>query len=259
MSTSNRLLPFSPSNRASRANTASSSRLPTPDPSPAVSRRRTHSEANDDSENAPPPATVIPGRKRRKKDGVANQMDREVWGLTDVEICDASKATWKSDAYDHYNITLRRDEVQKILYFRFLCKFGHESHSAIERRREKSSNGTSNLLRTAQTCDEERGIVVTSSAAAQHSYSAAAHRAIIVMRTATSNRPFNFVNDKYYKMEVELLRPGTIIPSASTVSRDLKLLYLELSKGVKSYFVKRDRPIHAVIDGWTAPLGTNFL
>ncbi|KAJ7676681.1 hypothetical protein DFH06DRAFT_976466, partial [Mycena polygramma] len=77
-------------------------------------------------------------------------------------------------------------------------------------------NGTSNLLRTSQQCDEERGIVVASSTAAP-SYS---HRAIIVMRTATSNRPFNFVNDKYYKMEVELLRPGTIIPSASTVSRD---------------------------------------
>ncbi|KAJ7609203.1 hypothetical protein DFH06DRAFT_1017302 [Mycena polygramma] len=96
-----------------------------------------------------------------------------------------------------------------------------------------------NLLRTAQQCDEERGIVVTLSAAAARSYSAAAHRAIIVMRTATSHRPFNFVNDKYYKMEVELLRPGIVIPSASTVSRDLKLLYLELSKGVKSYFVVR--------------------
>lgn len=59
------------------------------------------------------------------------------------------------------------------------------------------------------------------------------------MRTATSHRPFNSVNDKYYRMEVELLRPGTIIPSASTVSRDLNLLYMELSKGVKSYFAVR--------------------
>jgi hypothetical protein len=78
-------------------------------------------------------------------------------------------------------------------------------------------------------------------------YSPAAHRAIIVMRTATSNRPFNFVMDKYYKMEVQLLRPGTIIPSPATVSSDLKLLYLELSKGVKKYFVVRLYVYHRVV------------
>ncbi|KAJ6565229.1 hypothetical protein DFH09DRAFT_919719, partial [Mycena vulgaris] len=49
--------------------------------------------------------------------------------------------------------------------------------------------------------------------------------------------PFNFVNDKYYKTGVELLRPGTILPSRSTIPRDLKLLYFELSRNVESYFV----------------------
>ncbi|KAJ7762452.1 hypothetical protein B0H16DRAFT_1276561, partial [Mycena metata] len=67
-------------------------------------------------------------------------------------------------------------------------------------------------------------------------YSPAVHQVIIAMRMATSHQPFNSVNDKYYCMEVKLLCPGTIIPSASTVSRDLNLLYVELSKGVKSYF-----------------------
>ncbi|KAJ7706650.1 hypothetical protein B0H16DRAFT_1345807, partial [Mycena metata] len=100
-------------------------------------------------------------------------------------------------------------------------------------------NGTTNLLKTAQACDAARGIITSTSSTAVSTYSPAAHRAIIAMRTATSHRPFNAVNDKYYKMEVELLRPGTIIPSASTVSRDVNLLYVELSKNIKSYFTVR--------------------
>ncbi|KAJ7809114.1 hypothetical protein B0H14DRAFT_2271746, partial [Mycena olivaceomarginata] len=53
----------------------------------------------------------------------------------------------------------------------------------------------------------DRGIVVPSSTKAALPYSLAAHRAILAMRTATSNRPFNIVTDKYYRTEVELLRP----------------------------------------------------
>jgi hypothetical protein len=56
------------------------------------------------------------------------------------------------------------------------------------------------------------------------------------MKSATSNRPFNAVHDKYYHMEVEMLRPGTKIPHATTVSPDIKLLYVELSKTVRDYF-----------------------
>ncbi|KAJ7107695.1 hypothetical protein C8R44DRAFT_543336, partial [Mycena epipterygia] len=97
-----------------------------------------------------------------------------------------------------------------------------------------SSNGTTNFLKTARECDADRGIVTTHVASAPE-YSPAAHRAIIALQTATSNRPFNAVNEKYYKMEVEMLRP--VIPAATTVSRDLKLLYLEQSRKVKSYFV----------------------
>jgi hypothetical protein len=89
------------------------------------------------------------------------------------------------------------------------------------------------------------------------------------MHLATSNRPANSVNDKYYKKEVELLRPGTKLPSASTVGRDLKVLYFKGSEEVKEYFSvcipsafstveltscqKYDGWVHTAADGWTAP------
>lgn len=91
---------------------------------------------------------------------------------------------------------------------------------------------------SAAKCDRQRGVAPTTSRTVMTSplYSEAAHRAIIALRCATSHRPFNSVNDKYYHKEVELLQPGTKIPAPSTVSLDIKHIYLELSKTVRTYF-----------------------
>ncbi|KAF9522281.1 hypothetical protein CPB83DRAFT_777290, partial [Crepidotus variabilis] len=67
-------------------------------------------------------------------------------------------------------------------------------------------------------------------------YTPARHQAVIALRCATSHRPANYVNDPLYRQEVQLLRPSTVIPSASTVGRDINRLYLEGSKNVKKYF-----------------------
>jgi hypothetical protein len=124
------------------------------------------------------------------------------------------------------------------MIFVFTCKNHPTTHEPHERERSKTSAGTSNLKNTAQKCDKEQGIVAPLAPTATYAtaYSAAAHRAIIALRCATDHRPFNSVADKYYKMEVELLRPGTKIPAPTTVSLDIKHLYLELSKGVREYF-----------------------
>ena len=136
------------------------------------------------------------------------------------------------------------------------------------------------MRNSAAKCDRQRGVVPTTSttvASASPFYSEAAHRAIIALRCATSHRPFNFVNDKYYHKEVELLRPGTKIPAPTTVSLDIKHIYLELSKTVRMYFKvqvhlyciwsythilpvqNRNRAVHLAIDGWTSPLTSSYL
>jgi len=76
-------------------------------------------------------------------------------------------------------------------------------------------------------------------------YSVAEHHVIIALKSATSHRPFNAVHDKYYRMEVELLQPGTVIPHAMTVSHDIKHLYIELSKTVRDYF-----KVHHMFVSW---------
>ncbi|KAJ7911010.1 hypothetical protein B0H13DRAFT_1615091, partial [Mycena leptocephala] len=96
--------------------------------------------------------------------------------------------------------------------------------------------GTKNLQRSMEQCCRKRGVAadVDSSKGAQQDlfrsisrYTLAHHRALIALRCARSHRPFNSVKDELYLEEVELLRPGTHVPSPSTVSRDVQTLYLE--------------------------------
>ncbi|KAJ7619598.1 hypothetical protein FB45DRAFT_678124, partial [Roridomyces roridus] len=67
-------------------------------------------------------------------------------------------------------------------------------------------------------------------------YSEATHRTLIALRCASSKRPFNQVEDKFYRQEVELLRPGTKVPSADTVANNVQRLYRTLAADVRDYF-----------------------
>ncbi|KAJ3500635.1 hypothetical protein NLJ89_g9707 [Agrocybe chaxingu] len=90
-------------------------------------------------------------------------------------------------------------------------------------------------------------------------YSHAGHRALIALRCAKFCRPFNMVSDDDYHLEVAMLHPNTVPPSPSTISRDVKAIYLELGRHVLTYFKDRNAPIHLVLDGWTSPLIASYL
>jgi hypothetical protein len=96
----------------------------------------------------------------------------------------------------------------------------------------KTGHGTTNLQKSELGCNALQGVAAPAMATTPTSYTPAAHCTIIAMRSATSNHSFNTVTDKYYKMEVEMLRPRTVIPHLSTVLQDIKHLYIELSKTV---------------------------
>jgi hypothetical protein len=144
--------------------------------------------------------------------------------------------------YDHYNIKIQRefktDKSPDSITYLFICKTHPTSHKTVYCPREKRE-GTSNLNKTLNACLEAQGLERTrnkKSTTTSLPYSAENHRAIIAMRSAVHGRSFNEFQDKYYKMEVEMLRPGTVLPHPSTVSRDLNEIYLKLSNHVKNYF-----------------------
>lgn len=201
-------------------------------------------------------------RKKSKKRSIYNQSDEEVWDLRDDVIVGTSAIVriaqrqnlnfhiaaalerWTAACYSHYDVSLRRHvntRGKRSILFRFTCKHKNIDHSVHERARENTAHGTTNLKLGAEKCDSDRGVATStssgvSSASGVLPYSAARHRAIIALRCASSQRPFNVVADKYYRAEVELLRPGTSVPSPSTVSDDIKWVHLKWSQKVVEYF-----------------------
>ncbi|KAF9461417.1 hypothetical protein BDZ94DRAFT_1221376 [Collybia nuda] len=100
-----------------------------------------------------------------------------------------------------------------------------------------TAEGTSNLVKTKNACLEVRGLSVESKAPVTLPYSEASHRALIALRAAKYNHPFNAVLDDDYQEEVRMLRPGTALPSPSTVSRDINAIYIAMGDFIRSYFM----------------------
>lgn len=111
----------------------------------------------------------------------------------------------------------------------------------------QTSDGTTNMGRKVKSCLERRGISAAGmSKGAQQTleksvsqYTKARHRTLIALRCAIDKRPYDSISDELYIEEVDLLRPGTKLPSPSTVSRDVQALYSEGGKRVKEYFAVR--------------------
>jgi len=173
---------------------------------------------------------------------------------------DAAVKSWKSPVYSHYNVTLRRDfddddeDSPSTMFFVFTCKTDLARHKPHLRPREKTSEGTANLKLGAEKCDERNGVVGAASALDTGSiaptYSVAAHRALIALRCAKNHRPFNSILDEDYQTEVQMLRPGTVLPHPITVSRDIRVIYVETAKKVRDYF-KVDFSPHFLMRGST--------
>ncbi|KIK79421.1 hypothetical protein PAXRUDRAFT_161343 [Paxillus rubicundulus Ve08.2h10] len=124
------------------------------------------------------------------------------------------------------------------MLYAFTCKYANPDHSIKTRLRQKTGDGTSDLKDTAEKCDHCRGALSSWPKDSKNvlPYSKAAHCAIIALCCAKNQCPFNMVNDKYYKMEVQMLCPGTELPHTSTVSQDIKDLYTNLALDIQAYF-----------------------
>ena len=110
----------------------------------------------------------------------------------------------------------------------------------------KTAAGTGNLMAGIRACnkfngitDEEAGPSSSSSSTLTIPYSEAAHRALIALRCASNQRPFNIVNDSLYQIEVNMLRKGTKLPRPEQVGRDTQLLYCEMSSLVCTHLLVR--------------------
>jgi hypothetical protein len=212
-----------------------------------------------DSESHSHPAVVaslVRRRQQREAPGIRAQTDLEVWDLPDEDIISkfpytpslvimlqsllaASRAVWRSEVYDHYDVSLicecAEDGSPHHLNFIFTCKMYPTTHSHTHAR-SKTSGGTSNLQLGVAQCNKHHGISSTQVSKSGPPYSEAAHRALIALHCAKNHQPFNSVLDNNYQTEVQMLRPGMKVPHPMTVSRDVNAMYFEMSKHVQNYF-----------------------
>jgi hypothetical protein len=151
---------------------------------------------------------------------------------------EAAFAGLKSPAYRHFDISLDRSDDSDELVFVFTCMVDPENHAPHRRSRLKTSSGTKNLNDGIKACNARQGIVSTTlqQSGGHIPYSPANHRTLLALRCAKNMRPFNFVQDPLYIAEVNMLRSSTRLPDPTTVSRDVKLLYEQLSTHVSDYF-----------------------
>ena len=150
--------------------------------------------------------------------------------------------TWRSDVYDHYDITLRRNmtETQEPLSMTmiFTCKTHPHYHTSVRTRpRGKTGDGTSNFQKDVDMCLKKQGRGRIKPKSPAISYSEAGHRALIALRCAKNACPINSVLDEDYRLEVKMLRPGTKLPGAMTTQRDMVYIYEQTSIAVKNYFL----------------------
>jgi hypothetical protein len=141
-------------------------------------------------------------------------------------------ATWHSPAYDHYNISLhchyQDNGSPDYMSYVFTCKTHPNNHAGpITHDRMKTGHGTSNLGHQAAACLEKQGVVTTAqgSKLSLPPYSPVYHQVLLALRAAKYARPVNMYTDEEYLKEVELLCPGTTVPSPDTVGEDIQDLY----------------------------------
>ena len=149
----------------------------------------------------------------------------------------SSTKTWQ-----HFDLSIVRvytnDHEPERIDVVFRCKV--DPAHVQERPRQKGGDGTSNFNCRIITCNKKFMSANSSVQPDLHQtvsqYTPHTHRVILALQSAESKRPFSFVRDRYFVAGVELLRPGTILPSPQTVSRDVVILYQACAQYVKEYF-----------------------
>ena len=156
---------------------------------------------------------------------------------------DAAVATWLSNVYSHYDVSLVRclDEATQTplsMSFKFTCKTHPENHIGPQFHQHTwTGQGTSNLQKDVDQCLKKQGLDSRPKSESAIPYSEANHCALIALRCAKSAHPINMVMDEDYLAEVEMLHPGTVAPSPNTVQPDLIHIYSMVSIFVMNYFM----------------------
>ncbi|THH16129.1 hypothetical protein EW146_g4452 [Bondarzewia mesenterica] len=78
-------------------------------------------------------------------------------------------------------------------------------------------------------------------------------RAEIICWVSESLRPFNIVNDRGFNCLIKMGRPEHYIPSPSTVSRDVRLVFANCHKQILKMLQEYEGTLNFATDAWSSP------
>jgi len=105
----------------------------------------------------------------------------------------------------------------------------------------KAHHGTTSLLHSAERCDARRGVESDLIShrirqEASSGYNPYMYRALLTLRCSVSKLPFDFVANKFFIMEAQMLRPGIVVPSPQALEQDMLFLYQRYRTEITQYF-----------------------
>jgi hypothetical protein len=114
----------------------------------------------------------------------------------------------RSLAYDHFDATIvrvaRQLEGNAFFQYEYACKLGHTGCRITQKRNAP----TDKLLHMMKTCNATHQGEPSKPEIAPVKYDPVHHRMLAAMRCAASNRPFLSMEDYFYKLELQHVRPG---------------------------------------------------
>lgn len=122
----------------------------------------------------------------------------------------------------------------------------------------RHDDSTSNLGRHCKYCTavpnaQAAGQLTMPMFAAGSTYSDIKLRYLIVKWCACNNRPMVIVKDEAYVEQLRMFNQGAVIPSDTTVSRDIKRVFDIVKAHVKDYITQVPGKKHQTMDGWSSP------
>lgn len=183
---------------------------------------------------------------------------------------------WSSDAYGHFNmppgdlLRRRRGQVQilvpsvRLLYYSVRVHLADESlhsHPKKSCTRVRTDPSTMNLNKHINKCDPP--IVTGQGSIAQYAagstYNKAEFRYLTTVWVTHCHRPFAIVEDEPLQDMFKMLYAKVEVPSAKTVSRNVKEVWAISKVEVASFLQRLKSAIHIAFDGWTSPNVISYL
>ncbi|KAG6807412.1 hypothetical protein H0H92_007644 [Tricholoma furcatifolium] len=193
------------------------------------------------------------------------------------------QATWRSPVYSFFKpkVEISYEGERKVHIFHCAAKRCKEKGSVRRYQDSKDKAATSNLKTHAIKCFGEdvvnavfhkddstlsrNGSIFAAFARQGQQPVSISHRALstdetqhvssfslarIALWCAESNRPMKLVTDRQFTILMKAGRPGTSIPSPSTVSRDVKATFeVRIDEIIRNH----DGKVHFATDAWTSP------